>query len=68
LQVTPPREQLVFKTETVKAAGAVSDVSLTLKNGPLVWIVNGPDPVTATCTFKTVPDKATLLGVALNCD
>src|SRR6266567_5251776 len=68
LQLTPPKEQLVFKTDTVKTAGAVSDVSLMLKKVPLVWIVNGPEPATATCTFITVPDKATLLGVALNCD
>src|SRR5258708_6494286 len=68
LQVTLPFEQLVFTTETVKTAGAVSDVSLMLKTVPLVWIMNCPEPATATCTFKPVPDKATLLGVALNCD
>lgn len=68
LQVTLPFEQLVFESETVKTAGAVSEVSLTVKNEPLGWMANGPEPVTATCTFKTVPVSATLLGVAPNCD
>src|ERR1017187_1412886 len=69
LQVTPPFEQLAFVTETMKLAGAVSAVSLTEKKLPtLLVIVNGPEPDTATCTFKAVPESATGFGVALNCD
>jgi hypothetical protein len=66
LQGTLPFEQTVFVTDTVKVVGAVSAPVLTLKKVPVVWTVKGPEPETATCTFRFVPFSATGLGVALN--
>jgi len=67
LQVTPPFEQPVFETETVKLSGAFPP-PLTLKKPPLGVIVYGPEPPVVTATFRLVPESATGFGVALNCD
>jgi hypothetical protein len=48
LQVLFPLEQMVFDTDTVKMAGAISDVPLRRKKEPLGVSVKGPEPETAT--------------------
>src|SRR6185369_4725835 len=68
LQVTPPFEQTVLETDTVKLVGAVPPVSLTVKKQPVGWMVNGPEPETETSTFNRVPARATGLGATDNCD